>query len=154
MQPWTFKRSNRAAGKAPRLANGFRSGLEKRVADDLEARGTQFSYETLKIAYNVPERAAKYTPDFILGNGVIVEAKGVFDVEDRAKHLLVKEQHPELDIRFVFQRGSNPIRKGSPTTYAAWCDKHGFKWAEKLIPPTWAKEPPNGNLPARAPDGA
>lgn len=152
MAAWTFKRSNRGAGKAPRLANGFRSGLEKRVADDLEARGTPFQYEQLKISYSVPERQAKYTPDFVLGNGVIVEAKGVFDVEDRAKHLLVKEQHPELDIRFVFQRASQPIRKGSPTTYAAWCAKHGFTWAEKLIPPAWAKEQPNGRISARRSD--
>lgn len=141
MPPWTYKRSNRAAGKAPRLPNGFRSGLEKRVADDLLSRGTPYLYEKLKISYSVPQRQATYTPDFVLENGIIVEAKGVFDTQDRAKHLLVKEQHPELDIRFVFQRGNQPIYKGSPTTHGAWCDKHGFQWAEKLIPPAWAKEP-------------
>lgn len=146
MPPWTYKRSNRAAGKAPRLASGFRSGLEKRNADHLDSRGISYRYEQFKIAYEVPSRKATYTPDFVLANGVIVETKGVFDAEDRAKHLLVKEQHPELDIRFVFQRGSQPIYKTSPTTYGAWADKHGFKWAEKLIPPEWAKEPPqNGN---------
>lgn len=141
MPPWTYKRSNRAAGKAPRLPNGFRSGLEKRVADDLLSRGTPYLYEKLKISYSVPQRQATYTPDFVLENGIIVEAKGVFDTQDRAKHLLVKEQHPELDIRFVFQRGNQPIYKGSPTTHGAWCDKHDFQWAEKLIPPAWAKEP-------------
>lgn len=142
MPPWTSKRSNRAAGKAPRLANGFRSGLEKRNADHLDSRGIAYDYEKLKIRYTVPERQATYTPDFVLlANGIIVETKGVFDAEDRAKHLLVKEQHPELDIRFVFQRASQPIYKHSPTSHAAWADKHGFQWAEKLIPPEWAKEP-------------
>lgn len=150
MQPWTFKRSNRAAGKAPRLPNGYRSGLEKRIADDLTSRGTPYRYEKVKVAYVVPERTATYTPDFVLANGIVVEAKGVFDTQDRQKHLLIKEQHPELDIRFVFSRGSAPIYKGSPTTLSAWCDKHGFKWAEKLIPPEWAKEPPqHANQPPR-----
>ena len=142
MPHWTFKGSNRAAGKAPRLANGFRSGLEKRIADDLESRGISFRYEKEKLAYTVPAREAKYTPDFILDNGIIIEAKGIFECADRAKHLLVREAHPQLDIRFVFQRASQPIRKGSPTTYAAWCDKHGFKFAEKLIPSEWAREAP------------
>ena len=140
-QASTFKgRSNRAAGKAPRLPNGYRSGLEKRIADDLDARGVKYEYETKRIAYTVPEREAKYTPDFILPNGIIVEAKGMFDTADRQKHLLVKAQHPELDLRLVFQRANAPLYKGSPTTYAAWADKHGFIWAEKLIPPAWAKE--------------
>lgn len=142
MATWTFKRSNRAAGKAPRLASGYRSGLEKRIADDLEARGIPYEYEKLKLKYTVPERQATYTPDFvILANGIIVEAKGVFDVADRQKHILVKQQQPDLDIRFVFSSANKPIRKGSKTTYAAWCEEHGFKFAEKLIPPEWAKEP-------------
>lgn len=140
MPPWTSKRSSRAAGKAPRLANGFRSGLEKRNADHLESRGIPYRYEQVKITYTVPEREATYTPDFVLGNGIIVETKGRFEADDRAKHLLIKEQHPELDIRLVFQRGSQPIYKGSPTTHAAWATKHGYQWAEKLIPPEWAKE--------------
>jgi hypothetical protein len=141
MAHWTFKRSNRAAGKAPRLDNGFRSGLEKRIADDLSSRSVPYAYEKRKIAYVVPEREATYTPDFELPNGIIIEAKGIFDATDRQKHLLVKKQHPELDIRFVFQRASAPIYKSSPTTLAAWATKHGFQWAEGLIPPAWAKEP-------------
>lgn len=139
-RPWT---SNRAAGKAPRLANGFRSGLEKRIADDLSSKGVPFNYEKLKIGYTVPSRDAKYTPDFVLlDNGIIVEAKGIFDAEDRKKHILIKEQHPELDIRLVFSRAKAPIYKGSPTTLAMWADKHGFQWAEKLIPQAWIDEPP------------
>lgn len=139
-QPW---KSNRAAGKAPRLANGFRSGLEKRIADDLETKGISFDYEKLKITYSIPERVATYTPDFvILGNGIIVEGKGIFDTEDRKKHLLVKQQHPHLDIRFVFSRSAAPIYKGSPTTHGAWATHHGFQFAEKLIPEAWMREPP------------
>jgi len=34
------------------------------------------------------------------------------------------------------------LRRGSPTTYAMWCDKHGIKWADfrKGIPQEWIKE--------------
>lgn len=139
-RPW---KSNRAAGKAPRLANGFRSGLEQRISDDLKSKEVPFEYETVKISYTVPERKATYTPDFILlDNGIIVESKGIFDAEDRKKHLLIKAQHPELDIRLVFSRANAPIYKGSPTTHAKWAEHHGFKWAEKLIPDEWLKEPP------------
>lgn len=139
-RPWT---SNRAAGKAPRLANGFRSGLEKKIADDLSDKGIPFDYEKLKITYTVPERRATYTPDFVLlDNGIIVESKGIFDADDRKKHLLIKQQHPDLDIRLVFSRANAPIYKGSPTTHANWADHHGFKWAEKLIPDAWLKEKP------------
>jgi hypothetical protein len=139
-RPW---KSNRAAGKAPRLSNGFRSGLEARISDDLKSKGVPFEYEKLKIEYTVPAREAKYTPDFeLLANGIIIEAKGIFDAEDRKKHLLIKAQHPELDIRLVFSRAKAPIYKGSPTTHAGWAEHHGFKWAEKLIPQEWIDEKP------------
>jgi Phage endonuclease I len=139
-RPWT---SNRAAGKAPRLADGFRSGLERKIADDLKSKGQPFEYEKLKINYSIPERKATYTPDFVLlSNGIIVESKGIFDAEDRKKHILIKEQHPELDIRLVFSRANAPIYKGSPTTHKAWAEHHHFKWAEKLIPQAWLNEPP------------
>ena len=147
-QRWTSKRrSNRAAGKAPRMANGYRSGLEAKIAKDLEERGVAYEYETFKVEYKVPERDAKYTPDFRLPNGIIVEGKGMFDTEDRHKHLLIQKQHPELDIRFVFSRSSAPIYKGSPTSLAAWCKKNGFLYADKLIPQEWIEEKPNGRSP-------
>lgn len=144
MRPSTFnyRRSNRAAGKAPRLPNGFRSGLEKRIADDLTQRGVDYEYEKLKLKYTVPARESTYTPDFVLPNGIITEAKGMFDSEDRQKHLLVQAQHPHLDIRFVFSRSSAPIYKGSKTTQAAWCEQYGFQYADKLIPAEWLKETP------------
>lgn len=96
----------------------------------------------MKIEYTIPERGAKYTPDFILlHNGIIIEGKGILDAEDRKKHLLIKQQHPDLDIRFVFSRSAAPIYKGSPTTMAAWAEHHGFKYADKLVPQAWLDEP-------------
>jgi len=123
---------------------GFRSGLEDQASNQLTAQAVAFEYEKHKVMYVVPSRVASYTPDFLLThNGIIVETKGRFEAADREKHLLVRAQHPELDIRFVFSRSKTPIRTGSPTTYADWCSTHGFKFADKFIPQPWIDEAPN-----------
>jgi hypothetical protein len=120
------------------IKHGYRSGLEDSISKDLKERGVKFEYETFKIKYEVQENRT-YTPDFILPNGIIIESKGRFTTTDRKKHLLVKKQHPDLDIRFVFSNSRNKLYKGSKTTYAAWCEKHGFLYADKRIPDEWTK---------------
>lgn len=123
------------------LEEGYRSGLEERNVAELTSKGVNFSYEKRKIEYDKPARKAKYTPDFELhDNGIIVETKGRFVTADRQKHLLVKEQHPHLDIRFVFSNPNQRISKTSKTTYAMWCEKHGFKFAKGSIPQVWIDE--------------
>ena len=121
---------------------GYRSGLEDKISDQLKEAGVAFEYETFKIKYTVPETLHTYTPDFILPNGIIVESKGRFVVTDRKKHLYVQKQHPDLDIRFVFSNSKAKISKGSKTTYADWCNKNGFLFADKLIPEEWINEVP------------
>ena len=121
---------------------GFASGIELAVQTHLKSLGIEAEYEPFKIPYHQP-RAFKYTPDFVLPNGIIIETKGYFDSDDRVKHLLIQSQYPDLDIRFVFDRPQNKLNKNSTTTYAVWCDKHSFKWAGKLIPVEWIKEPKN-----------
>lgn len=118
----------------------YRSGLEAKNQEWLEKNGVKAEYEAYKIGYVVPASDHFYTPDFILPNGIIVETKGIFAVEDRKKHLLIKEQHPELDIRFVFSSSRSKLYKGSPTTYGAWCEKNGYKYADKFIPVEWLQE--------------
>ena len=122
------------------LKEGYRSGLEEVVADQLKAAGIAVEYESHKIRYVKPSRNATYTPDFMLPNGIIIETKGRFVTQDRQKHLLIKEQHPELDIRFVFSNSRTKISKQSKTTYGMWCEKNGFRYADKLIPHYWLKE--------------
>ena len=122
------KRSQRTSN------NRYRSGFESKLANQLQRSGVCFEYETLKIEYR---KVSTYTPDFILPNGIIIEAKGVWTVEDRTKHLLVRAQHPHLDMRLVFMNAANKIRKGSDTTYAKWCDKKGIIYADKIIPKSW-----------------
>jgi hypothetical protein len=117
----------------------YRSRLEEKLARWFELNGYQFEYETLHLNYTV---SAVYTPDFILPNGVILEAKGYFKPEDRRKMLAVKKQHPELDIRLVFQAPHNTLTKTSKTTYAKWAEKHGFLWAPSYdIPLEWFETP-------------
>tara|TARA_R110000765_G_scaffold117473_2_gene211209 strand:+ start:1328 stop:1726 length:399 start_codon:yes stop_codon:yes gene_type:complete len=118
------------------IRNGYRSGLEDDISVDLKARGVTFEYETMKIKWVLNENKS-YTPDFILPNGIIIESKGRFVSADRKKHLLVKQQHPKLDIRFVFSNSRGKINKGSKTTYGEWCDKHGFIYSDKRIPEEW-----------------
>lgn len=135
-----FKR--RSKGTEVGLRLGFRSGLEEVVGQQIkDVTGLDPEFETTKLPYTKPQRASKYTPDFVLPNGIIIETKGRFETDDRQKHLLVKAQHPLLDIRFVFSRSAQVIRKGSPTSYADWCVKNGFKFADKRIPLSWFTEP-------------
>ena len=125
--------SQRAVG----LKHGFRSGLEEKIAAELKAWGIDPRFESVTIEYLKPERTAKYTPDFVLPNGIIVETKGRFVTADRQKHILIKQQKPDLDIRFVFSNSRGRISKKSATTYAMWCERYGFKYADKSIPKGW-----------------
>ena len=118
---------------------GFRSKLEVIVNQQLVDSKVPFSYEgpLNKIKWIKPETKHTYLADFLLANGIIIEAKGRFTTEDRKKHLWIKDQYRILDIRFLFSNANNRLRKGSPTSYAQWCDKNGFAWADKVVPQRW-----------------
>lgn len=140
------KTALRLALENAEVETDFRSGLEKKVAGQLKREGVGYVYEEIVVPYKVPSRDAKYVTDFSCGP-IILEIKGVFGhrgrggARERQKYILVKEQHPNLDIRFVFQNASKPIYKGSKTTYAKWADDHGFPWADKgTVPASWIKE--------------
>jgi hypothetical protein len=120
---------------------GYKSGLEENISIQIESKGIVVQYESEKIPYTIPATQHTYNPDFRLPNGIIVETKGRFVAADRKKHQLVKEQHPELDIRFVFSNSKNKISKNSKTTYGIWCEKNGYKYADKEIPEEWFLEP-------------
>lgn len=121
------------------LKAGYRSGLEETISLQLASLSVPVLYETEKIKYEVNE-VRSYTPDFILPNGIIIESKGRFVAADRKKHLLIQRQHIFLDIRFVFSNSKTKLTKGSKTTYGDWCTKHGFLYADRLIPEEWIKE--------------
>jgi hypothetical protein len=123
------------------LKAGFRSGLEDTVAAQLQAFGIPYEYETLTLPYQ--PKLATYRPDFVLRNGIIVETKGRFVTADRSKHKLIKLQHPDLDIRFVFSNSRTRISKQSQTTYGQWAEYSGFQYADRTIPRVWLEEPLN-----------
>lgn len=123
------------------LQRRFRSGLEEALAIQISAADLPVIYEETTVNYIWPERPSRYTPDFEIpgpaGDPIYIEAKGLFDVQSRHKMLLVKAQHPSMDIRFVFSNARSPLYKGSKTTYGQWADKHGFLWADRHIPDEW-----------------
>ena len=121
------------------LKQGYRSGLEIKVKDYLRERKVRFKYESLKIEWE-DLMYRTYTPDFILSNGLIIEVKGRFTSDDRRKHLAIKKQHPNLDIRFVFESSKRKLSKGAKSTYGQWCDKYGFRYYDRVIPEDWLKE--------------
>ena len=107
--------------------------------------GLNHNYETKVLPFVVPSRKARYTPDFPIGDRgkvIYLEFKGRFrTASERQKMILVRDQTPGVDIRFVFQNASLPIYKGSPTSHGKWADDHEFLWCDKgIIPETWLKE--------------
>ena len=113
----------------------YRSKAEKEFADVLADDKINFAYEPNRIPYVARKT---YLPDFYLVDyGFYIEFKGYFRPSDRTKHMLIKEQNTLIDIRFVFMNANQKIYPTSKTSYGEWCDKHGFKWAEKEIPDEW-----------------
>lgn len=117
-----------------------KSKLEKRVADDLTARGIKWLYEKDKVPYVIPESKHVYTPDFKIPHRKwMLETKGRLDYAERSKLLHIKASNPDLDLRIVFQR-DNVIRKGSKTKYSDWANAHGFPYAIGKVPDEWLEE--------------
>lgn len=129
-----------------------RSGFERKVLENLDARGVYYEYEPY--SYNWFERIPRalcgecgavayaerwYTPDVHLGAEVFVEVKGKFTAKDRKIALGVREAHPEVEIRFLFQR-DNTLSKASSTRYSGWCSANGFLHrvnSDGVIPEEW-----------------
>ncbi len=76
------------------IVEGYRSGLEEKIAEQLRRAGHPVLYEAHKLHYTQPAKPRTYTPDFILKNGMVVESKGRFVAADRQKHLFIKAVTP------------------------------------------------------------
>ena len=116
-----------------------RSTLEERVQQNLEARGVAYEYEPCKLPY-VVER--NYIPDLKI-NDMYIEVKGYFRQDAQRKMRSMKEQHPDLDIRFLFQKNNSTVqgakrrKDGTKMTCAEGAERHGFIYAEEIIPDEW-----------------
>jgi hypothetical protein len=136
-------KSRRLATEVAKMVGKRSMGEVRFDANHIEGkRFIQVDYEPDTFQYSV-EETRTYTPDFRIlarsGKTFYIEYKGVLDLETRKKMVRVRDQHPDLDIRFVFQKASNKIRKGSKTTYGMWAAKNGFPWADNKIPREWLK---------------
>ena len=117
----------------------YRSRFEMDFATFLEMNNVKYDYESQKIKYT--PKTKTYTPDFhLLDYDILIETKGQFVTSDRTKHLLIQEQHPDIDIRFVFQDARKKLYKGSKTTYADWCNTHGFEYDQQELPRAWFRK--------------
>ena len=121
--------------KRMRTSKGFRNQFEEKLASFLEEKRVAYEYETRILSYTLEGR---YKPDFILPNGIIIEAKGFFRLTAQRILRAIKKQHPELDIRLVFYDCNKKVQ-GSNLTCKAWATKYNFKFADKAIPIEWIK---------------
>lgn len=133
----TKKASTQKKRKTQTSKSKYRSLFEGKVAAILDNMGVAYEYEGEKIPYYVERN---YLTDFkLMDNGIYIETKGYLMSEDQRKYRAVKEQHPEIDLRFVFQKVNGKVQ-GSQMTCADWCRKYGFQYAEGAVPQEWIDE--------------
>lgn len=122
------------------------SDLELDVIKDLFSarrklkKAFDFGYETETLKYTID---GEYNPDIIIthketGNKIYVEVKGYLDEQTKKKMLAVRRCHPDLDIRFLFER-NNKIRANSKMRYTDWAERNGFNGSAvgRCIPVEW-----------------
>ena len=107
----------------------FASRFEAEVARKLDELGLSWEYEPCRIPWQPAVRY--YKPDFKVtfpdGTERYIEVKGYFDPAMRSKMAQIREQHPDLDIAFLFMNDRAKItRAGNSTTYKEWAMKHGY----------------------------
>jgi hypothetical protein len=124
----------------------FESDTYMALVENL-GKGGAVEYEPERFDYVVGH---KYCPDFKVrtrnGKVVFIETKGngpTFDHAARAKLVAFKEQHPEIDLRILFQTDGamGPKRKdGTRRRQSDWAVANGFKFAIRHIPEEWFNE--------------
>ncbi len=149
-----MRRSFRGRTVAGHLSKGEDIGVAHLKDSDIE-----HVYEKIKIPYTVPESKHYYLTDVAVGPlgdipkpiniheivighiTYLLEFKGYpFTGADRKKYILVRDQNPEIDLRFVFHNAHRQMNKKYKTTYGQWATKHNFKWAHQVIPQEWLDE--------------
>jgi hypothetical protein len=115
----------------------FRSKFEESIWDAAKRSRKALEFEPHYIPYVMK---GSYLPDFILPNGIYIEAKGYLDAAACRKMKAVKASNPHLDIRFVFQDPNGKRNKRAKLRNYEWAERHGFPWAADRIPVSWWKE--------------
>ncbi len=105
-----------------------KSKLEDRFETLLRSLNVPFNYEVTKISYTVPESKHTYTVDWTVNGKALYETKGFLsDHTERNKYILIKQQYPDIDLRFVFEN-PNKLCGGMKQTHAEWAIKQGFRY--------------------------
>jgi hypothetical protein len=125
--------------------NPYRSWFEVDIALDALEMEYVFGYELQHIIWKEPEKLRKYKPDYWFqkkdGSLLVVEAKGRWTAQDRKKICYVTEQHPNLDLRMLFERDNTLSKSPNSKHYTEWCDKKGIRYAVgRKIPEEWLNE--------------
>ncbi len=120
-----------------------RSKLELTFEDILKEGKAEYDYEVTKINYIVPESKHVYTVDWTLPKNILLETKGYLsDSQERNKYVLIKQQFPGIDLRFIFANNKK-LCGGMKTTHEAWAIKNGFKYCsikDKDVIQSWIQE--------------
>lgn len=95
-------------------------------------------YHPPKVEYVIPERVAKYEPDFQVGE-ILVEAKGRFRPGDPKRYRLIFESLREggVELVFVFEKPELPLpgaqkrKNGTKRSHAEWAEGVGARWFSK-----------------------
>jgi predicted nuclease of restriction endonuclease-like RecB superfamily len=114
----------------------MRNDFERRIYGELvKTFGKKnVNYETIKLPYI---ETKIYTPDFIIDTEdgqILVETKGFFRKENMRTMKAVKEMHPDLDLRMIFQQDKKYSKR---MRYSDWADKYGFKYGVDKVPKDW-----------------
>ena len=132
-----------------------RSGYEDRIEKQLKEAKVKYEYEPDTIefrrtvssgecpdcgSHKVVQRR-RYTPDFKLTVGkqtFYIETKGRLTGTNASNLQAIKKQHPDLDLRLLFQSDNLRVR-GKPASgrYSDWAKKYGFPFAVGEVPDDW-----------------
>ena len=131
----------------------FASRFEQTINDQLKKAGLKPEYEPETFSYErrtkqtycrscgskSTYRKARYTPDFRIGNGIYLEAKGYLKAEVRAKMEDFLSSNDGFDLRFVFG-ADNWITRKRLKKYSDWANSLGIPYAIKEVPKDWIEE--------------
>lgn len=112
---------------------GYGKRFEKSILDSLTSLNVEYKFEGIKLSYTI---AAQYKPDVVLDNGVIIEIKTYLPYEEQRKLRAVKESHPDLDLRLLFEKPDKKL-PNSKLTHGEWATKYNFIWAGPNVPEEW-----------------
>lgn len=143
------------ASQPPKGWPRYRSKFEQKIGDYLTSCHVPFKYEEVTVAYQKEIKgecnvcgssdvcgSAKYTPDFLLPNGIFIEAKGKFTSSDRTKLLAVLRSNNQItrdNFRILFMY-DNWLTKRKVKRYTDWCAQHNIECAVgHEVPEAWTK---------------